>query len=102
MINWKRIVKNIPTHIQISRTGIYEILWCKQFENENTLGETRFDRKQIVLKEGQSPKETVSTLLHEVYHAASEEYEIGLTENQVIALEKGVYYLIKFLKELLK
>lgn len=65
------------------------------FVDENVLGETRFDVKQIAIKDDQPPKEKVHTYLHELLHAISDEYEVGLTETQVRALEKAIYYILK-------
>jgi hypothetical protein len=59
------------------------------------VGETRFDRKQIAIKDKLSPKNTVITYLHEVAHGLSAEHDMQLTENQILALEKGLYYLLK-------
>jgi uncharacterized protein YpuA (DUF1002 family) len=65
------------------------------FVDESVLGETRFDPKQIVIKDGQAPKDKVHTYIHELLHAISEEYEVNLTENQVRALERALYYVLK-------
>lgn len=95
MVEWKKIQKRIPIKVQLSRTGFYEVLWREDFPGGNTLGETTFDKKQIRIKQGQSPKMTVITYLHEVLHAASEETGANLTENQILALEKAMYYMLK-------
>lgn len=95
MINWKALTKRIPHRVQVSRKSYYEICYVDTFVDESVLGETRFDVKQIVLKDNQPHKEKVHTYLHELLHAISEEYEIGLTETQVRLLEKAVYYTMK-------
>lgn len=102
MSNWKRARSKIPNMFKASSKATYEILWTEDFLTGDTLGETRFDPKQIVIKNGQSDKETVLTLVHECYHALSEEYDIGLTETQVRKLEKASPLLISFLLELFK
>ena len=76
MVNWKKLSKSIPHRVQIGPKSFYEILWVTDFKDGKTLGETRFDPKQIVLMKGLSPKETVSVYKHEVAHAYS--YEWGL------------------------
>jgi len=95
VINWKALTKRIPHRVQVSRKSYYEICYVDTFVDESVLGETRFDVKQIVLKDNQPHKEKVHTYLHELLHAISEEYEIGLTETQVRLLEKAVYYTMK-------
>lgn len=95
MVNWKQMVKKIPSKVQISKNKSYEIVWIDSFENETVLGETRFDKNQIVIKKHLSPKMTTVTYLHEVIHAISAEHDVQLTENQVLALEGSFYYLLK-------
>ena len=93
--NFKSLVKRIPSSVRITPDITYEVAWVDSFKNENTLGETRLDTKQILIKKGLSPLETVSTYLHEILHAVSEETSANLTENQVLALEKFVCYGLK-------
>lgn len=81
--------------MQLTRKSYYEVLYVDAFVQEDVLGETRFDRKQIVLKDNQRPKEKVHTYIHEILHAISEEYDVNLTETQVRALEKALYYVLK-------
>lgn len=95
-MNWKKIRNSIPNQIQLSRKTTYEIVWVDGFKDSSVLGETRFDAKQIAIKLGQSDKETVLTLYHEIYHALSGEYNANLTENQVLMLEKSLHYFLKF------
>lgn len=91
-MDWKYWLKRIPNKIQIKRKRFYEVLWADEFAH---YGETRFDKSQIVLALGQVPSETVHTYLHEVLHAISAEYDADLTERQVRALEKALYYVLK-------
>lgn len=95
MVNWKKLAKKIPNKVQLSKKGEYEIVWVDSFKENDVVGETRFDRKQIAIKDKMSPKNTVITYLHEVAHGLSAEHEIQLTENQILSLEKGLYYLLK-------
>jgi hypothetical protein len=95
MVNWKKLVKKIPNKVQLAKGEEYEIVWVESFKQEDVVGETRFDRKQIAIKSKMSAKNTVITYLHEVAHGISAEHEIDLTENQILALEKGLYYLLK-------
>jgi hypothetical protein len=95
VVNWKALTKLIPHRVQVTRKSFYEICYVDSFVDENVLGETRFDRKQIVIKDDQHPKEKVHTYIHELLHAISAEYEVNLTETQVRALEKALYYALK-------
>lgn len=87
-INWKKLVKEIPASVKVGPRIHYEVLWTNQFENPDLMGEMRPDNRQIVIKSGLSPKETVTTFFHEWLHAVSDENEAALTEQQVSQLEK--------------
>jgi len=93
-ISWKSLLTKIPAKVKFGKST-YEVLWVDAFPNEKTLGETRFDVKQIVLKKDDSAKETIHTYLHECIHALEFEYDAGLTESQVVALEKGIKDILK-------
>lgn len=95
MVNWKHLKTRIPHQVQISRKKYMEIAYVQDFKDGKTLGEMRPDINQIVIKTDMSPKETVCTYIHELLHAISNEYEVNLTENQVLALEKSLYYIFK-------
>jgi hypothetical protein len=93
-ISWKTRRAEIPHKVQIGKR-IYEIVWVSDFADGKTLGETRFDPPQIALKTEESDKETVKTYSHEILHAISHEEGANLTENQVLALENSIPYLLK-------
>lgn len=95
MINWKKLKNQIPSRVQITRNKYYEVVWVDSFPDGNTLGETRYNSKQIAIKKGLGNKLTVITYLHEVLHAVSGANDANLTEKQVEALEKSFYYLLK-------
>lgn len=94
-INWEIKRKQIPHRVQVGPRRYFEILWVDSFVKDDTLGETRFFEKQIVIKKGMSDKLTVITYIHEYFHAISDCYDIKLTENQILALEKAFPYLFK-------
>lgn len=94
-MQWKKLVKLIPSKVQIKQKTDYEIVWTEEHVSEENLGETRFDPKQIVISKDQCDKEKVHTYWHEVLHAISHEYGADLTETQVLKLEKALYYLLK-------
>ena len=88
-IRWSDYKTRIPTHVRIKDVE-YEILYTNDFKDGETLGETRLNTKQIVLKTNETDKETVHTYIHECLHAVSEEFDVGLTETQVRKLEKSL------------
>lgn len=94
MVNWKKFKKQIPISVQMGKS-VAEVLWTEDFKDGNTLGEMRHDPKQIVIKKGQSPKNTVVTYIHETAHFVDSVFEIGLTESQIRKMEKAFYYLLK-------
>jgi hypothetical protein len=55
----------------------------------------RPDDKQILIEQGNKPKLTTTTYFHEVAHAFSHEYDIGLTETQILKIEKALHYILK-------
>lgn len=95
MVNWKQLRKNIPNRVQVNRNVFYEVLWIDEFKDGQTLGETRFHERQIVIINGLSAKKAVTTYLHELAHAVSMEHEVDLTENQILSLESSFYYVLK-------
>jgi Zn-dependent peptidase ImmA (M78 family) len=94
--DWGKIRRQIPARVHIKRGVYYEVVWIeKDREKQDWVGITRLDTKQIVMELGHSDKETVHTYLHELAHAVSHEYDLGLTETQVLKFEKATYYLLK-------
>ena len=94
MINWKKVKAKIPHRIRVKNKIYYEVLYIDNFKDGKTLGETRFNEKQIILLRSLSPKIMVSTFLHELLHAISFEYNVDLTETQVLNFENSVPYLL--------
>jgi hypothetical protein len=94
-MDWKKLKRRIPHRVQVAKDAWYEVLYVDDFKDGKTLGETRHDPRQIVLLNGQSPKSAVTTYLHELIHAFSNENDADLTEAQVLAFEKSFYYILK-------
>jgi Zn-dependent peptidase ImmA (M78 family) len=95
-VSWKKYRKLIPNRVPIKRNVWYEILWTTEFlKSDKQLGETRFDTRQILINSNQSDSETLHTVFHEIIHAVSFEYDLGMTETQVSKMENFLYYLIK-------
>lgn len=93
MINWKKTKLKIPSSFKI-KGRTWEVLWVNEFLDQKTLGESRFNQHQIVLLNSMSPKLTVHTFVHELFHVLSHETDANLTENQVLSLEKSTPYLL--------
>jgi putative protein kinase ArgK-like GTPase of G3E family len=94
--DWKKKVRNIPAKVQIASKVWYDITWQKEIVDtvgNHLCGFTDLNNKIITIKMDMSPKLTVETFMHECFHAFSEEFELSLTENQVLGMEKMVPYL---------
>lgn len=96
MVNWKKLVKQIPARVQVKSNVYFDVVWCKEFPlDHEQIGGTNFEKKQITIKSGLSPKLTIITYLHELMHLFSDENSAALTETQILALEKSFYFLLK-------
>lgn len=92
----KRKYPAIPSHIRITSKRDYEVTYIENFKDSDTqLGECRWEPPQIVVKVNQPAGEKVSTVLHEVIHAVDFEHDIGLTEKQVLKLERAFFRMLK-------
>lgn len=92
----KNLVANLPNSIRITKSISYELVFIDNFpDNIKTLGECRFEAKQIVINKNQSNTETLKTILHEILHAVALENDITLSESQVVGLEEGLFRVIK-------
>lgn len=94
-MNWSKLSKQIPLNVQIKSKVFYDVLWAKDFELHGQVGKSEPNYRQITIKLDETPKETVLTYLHEVIHAISDTYDIGLTEQQVLKLEQSLNYILK-------
>lgn len=97
-MSWNGLTKKIPSKVQIDKDVSYEVLWSDEISSDDQLmGQTRFDdgHKQIIIRRGLSDKDTIVTYIHEVLHAISMEHGVKLTENQILALERSFYYMLK-------
>ena len=89
----------LPHKIRIKSKVAYEVVWAERIgDDETTLGECRYDTKQIVLKTGMSDTEVMKTLIHEVFHAMAFEYDIQIPHKAIYHLEHSVYKVIKLNK----
>jgi Zn-dependent peptidase ImmA (M78 family) len=98
--SWKKYKNNIPHRVKVNRLKDNEILYTDDFKDGKTRGEARLHLNQILLLNGQSPKDMVHTLYHELLHVWSEEFGANLTESQVLAMEHSLPYVIELVNTL--
>ena len=84
----------IPPHLKIKNKVVYEVVWVDEFTAPDTLGECRFDKRQIALKIGQSDRQEFKSFIHEVLHAVCEERGIEVSHRAIYQLEEAIYYLL--------
>lgn len=97
-VNWKQKMSEIPSRVQLGPKVFYDIVWqseIKDTKGNKLHGLTDLTNKLIIIEMNQPARITVETYLHELTHAYSEEYNLGLTEPQVLDIEKGLPYLLK-------
>lgn len=95
-MNWSYYYKRIPATVTIGKS-LYRIFWVDEYpKDDRQVGETNFNgEKFISIKIHQSKKEAVSTYWHEILHAISNEWNVNLTEKQVIELENCLPFILK-------
>lgn len=84
----------IPARIKIKNKVTYEVVWVDSFKDPKTLGECRFDARQIALKKGLSDKPTFKCFSHEVLHAIEYERGIELSHRAIYQMEDAIYYIL--------
>lgn len=98
--DWKKSKNNIPTKFRTGVRKYFIVLWADNLKDtkENKLyGLTQFEPKQIVISKDQSDKEAVFTAWHEFLHGIDHDHEIGLTESQVVMLERCYPFVREFI-----
>jgi hypothetical protein len=90
-----KLVESIPSRVRIKKNVSYEIVFIDEFVGGKTLGECRYDTKQIIINKNQSKTEILRTTLHEIVHAIAMENNIKLTETHVLGLEDGLFRFLK-------
>lgn len=80
----------------------YDVLRFQSNELDGRCDRFPDGTRQILLADRLSAKELEITLFHELCHAISFEYEVNLTEKQVLKLEKALPALIRLNKDWLK
>lgn len=85
------MVRRIPHKIKLSSKDSYDVVIVPRFDNSDDLGRCDPNIKQIKLCiEKQSESQIVSTLTHEILHLINFSNDLGITENQILGLEKGI------------
>ena len=96
------MIPKLPFRIRYERRKSYGVNMVSGFVDPTDLGECNPNTKEIKIKSGQTPKESVSTLTHEVFHAVNFERELGLTEEQVEGMELGFIKVLELNQDYLK
>lgn len=84
------IFKKLPKKIKVGRHS-YSVKYMEEIEEGKLLGVCYLDDKRIEVAMEKGQREAESTILHEMLHAISEEYDLNLSEKRVIQLEKGLF-----------
>jgi hypothetical protein len=84
----------IPARVKIKNKVTYEVVWVDSFKDPDTLGECRYDQRQIAIKKGLSDKLTFKCLSHELLHAIQFERGIDLSHKSIYQLEDAIYYIL--------
>lgn len=87
-------VNEYPTHVLINQEH-YSVRFVKVIRKEKTcLGICDPERREIMIKIGQTKEETFKTFLHELLHAIEFEYELKIKHKLVHALEDPIFKLL--------
>lgn len=94
------MLEELPSEIKLTPKESYQLVFIKEFQHENVLGECDPNARQIKIKAGLSNKQTVSVLIHEIVHAMSFTHELNITENRTEGLELALVRLFRYNKDL--
>lgn len=99
--NWQKAKKNIPTKVRTGIRKFFAVLWSDSInetkDGVKVLGLTMFEPLQIIISKDQTDKEAVYTAWHEFIHGIDHDHDIGLTEPQVVKLEKCYPFIREFI-----
>lgn len=86
----------IPMEIKIGYRD-YKVKFVSDLNDGSKVlyGQVKWDEEIIELNQEVCENQKKCTLLHEVIHAIDEMEDIGLTEEQIVKLGKGMYKFIK-------
>ena len=86
----------IPTTVKIGYKD-YAIEQLNNLDDGSVLlyGQIHYNKEVIELQKTYTHNQKLCTLIHEIIHGVDDMNDIGLKENQVIKLAKGLYQVIK-------
>ncbi len=84
----------IPSQIKIKNKVVYDIAYIDSFKDKDQLGECRFDERLILIKRGQSERQEIKTLTHELLHSVAFERGINISHRAIYQLEDALFYLL--------
>ena len=96
------MVEKLPFRIRYERRKSYGVNTVSGFENPSDIGSCDPNKREIKLLAGLGEKLTVSSLTHEIFHLINFEKELGLTEEQVLAMELGFIKILDLNQDYLK
>lgn len=91
------VFKQLPRKVRVKRKS-YKVKYPTELvcESRGELhGAVTFRDKLIEIAKDEDLEEMESTIIHELLHALSHEYRLGLKEDKVIKIEKALYQLFK-------
>ena len=94
-IKWKTLEQAIPSKVRVKAKTPHIHIGYKALGEKNRLGEYWPTEKIIWIEPMQKSKDVVCTYLHELIHCISDEYDIRLTEKQVLKLEEALPFILK-------
>lgn len=104
-VSWKKEVQRIPSKVELAPGIFYDIVWQSEIvdtKGNRLHGITDLTNKLIIIEMNQPARITLETYFHECFHGLSEELKLGLTETQVLNMEKAIPLFLKkgnFLKD---
>lgn len=84
----------LPSHVKIKNKVVYEVVFVEKFKDPKQVGECRFDQKQIAIKIGLSPRQTIKTFYHEILHSVAFERNIDISHKAIYQFEDAIYYIL--------
>jgi hypothetical protein len=82
--------KDYPKTLNIG-DEVYTVKFVRKFKDRRTVGECDSSAKEIRIKTGQGPSETLKTFLHEVMHALFEfEHDVNIPHKLIYKLEAPI------------
>ena len=87
-----RVFKKLPKEVQVGR-ATYQIV--RGMPEKDHDGLVIFDDRIIWIDEELDDDQAETTLLHELIHVIAHHEKLPLSEKKVLALEKGLYTLLK-------